>query len=59
MATLVLPAPVGAQMSMFSPLNSAESHTALWMRFSEVMPCVCGGGAQVGRVTGGKDLLLQ
>lgn len=38
MEQLVFPAPVGAQMRMFSAVNSAVSHTLLWMRFRLDMP---------------------
>jgi hypothetical protein len=38
MATFVLPAPVGAQTSMFSLLYRAQSDTRLWTRFRLVMP---------------------
>mmetsp|Transcript_18071 Transcript_18071/g.39512 ORF Transcript_18071/g.39512 Transcript_18071/m.39512 type:complete len:341 (-) Transcript_18071:1047-2069(-) len=38
MATLVLPAPVGAHTSMLSGANIAVSYTRLWMRLSCFMP---------------------
>mmetsp|Transcript_23096 Transcript_23096/g.68646 ORF Transcript_23096/g.68646 Transcript_23096/m.68646 type:complete len:208 (+) Transcript_23096:4817-5440(+) len=52
-ATLVLPAPVGAQMSMFSPEKSAASHTADCTRLSVSMPlnasCAHSGSSLIGR----------
>lgn len=38
MAQLVLPAPVGAQTSMFSAENNAVSQILDWMRLRDFMP---------------------
>lgn len=53
MATLVLPAPVGAHMSKFSLVVNAMSYTALWMRFRDFMPlkagCAQSGSSEISR----------
>lgn len=49
MAQLVLPAPVGAQMSMFSAENSAVSQILDWMRLRDFMP-LNAGWAHSGRL---------
>lgn len=42
MATLVLPAPVGAHIRMFSLVKRAVSHTRLWMRLRDFIPAKAG-----------------